>query len=92
MREWVAETIGAQYLIPLLGAWDAFDEIDFDSLPNQFVLKANHGCGWNIIVKDKNTFDKAGAKAKFELWMHRNFAFMNGFELHYRHMPPKNHS
>lgn len=89
VREYVKEKIGAQYLIPILGVWDSFDEIDFDSLPNQFVLKANHGCGWNIIVKDKSTFELTGAKAKFELWMHRNFAFMNGFELQYKNITPK---
>lgn len=89
VREYVKEKIGEQYLTPLLGVWDFFDEIDFDSLPDQFVLKANHGCGWNILVKDKHTFDRISAKAKFELWMHLNFAFMNGFELQYRDIVPK---
>ena len=53
VREWIAEEIGEEYLIPLLGVWDSFNEIDFDALPNQFVLKANHGSGWNVIVKDE---------------------------------------
>lgn len=51
VREWIKEQIGEEYLIPLLGVWDNFDDIDFDKLPNQFVLKANHGCAWNIIDK-----------------------------------------
>ena len=60
VRRWVAEKIGEQYLIPLLGAWDNFDDINFDELPDQFVLKCNHGSGMNIIVRDKkiSTADK----------------------------------
>ncbi len=88
-REWVKERIGEKYLIPLLGTWDKFDEIDFDRLPAKFVLKANHGCGWNIIVKDKNTFDKAAAREKFNKWLNTNFAFVNGLELHYKDIFPK---
>lgn len=57
VREWVKEQIGEEYLIPLLGAWGSAQEIDFDSLPDKFVLKTNHGCRMNLIVKDKNTLD-----------------------------------
>ena len=89
VRAWVKQKIGGEYLIPLLGVWDSFDEIDFDKLPNQFVLKANHGSGWNIIVKDKSTFDKEEARKKFDVWMHTNFAFRAGLELHYMNIPPK---
>jgi len=88
VREWVAEKIGAEYLIPLLGVWDSFDEIDFDKLPERFVLKANHGFNWNYIVKDKSIFDKKVAKAKFDEWLNTNFAF-KGLELHYMNIPPK---
>ncbi len=89
VRAWVKQKIGGEYLISLLGVWDSFDGIDFDKLPNQFVLKANHGCGWNIIVKDKSTFDKEEARKKFDVWMHTNFAFKWGLELHYMNIPPK---
>jgi len=89
VREWVKEKIGDKYLIPLLGVWDKFDDIDFDRLPGKFVLKANHGSGWNIIVKDKSTFDKAAAKGKFNRWLNTNFAFINGLELHYKAISPK---
>lgn len=88
VREWVAEKIGEQYLIPLLGVWDSFDEIDFDQLPDRFVLKANHGYHWNYIVEDKSTFDKGDAKSKFDRWLNRNFAF-RGLELQYLNIPPK---
>ena len=69
--------------------WDSFDEIDFDELPDRFVLKANHGSGWNIIVKDKAQFDREAAKEKFDTWMETNFAFCNGLELQYLNIPPK---
>ena len=89
VREWVKEKIGEEYLVPLLGVWDSFEEIDFDKLPNQFALKANHGSGWNIIVKDKSKFDREDARKKFDSWMKLNFAFYAGFELQYMNIPPK---
>ena len=89
VRDWIKEKIGEEYLIPLLGVWDNFDEIDFDKLPDKFVLKANHGCAWNIIVKDKSKFDKKKAKKKFDKWMIRNYALKAGFEMQYKDIPPK---
>lgn len=89
VREWIKEKIGEKYLIPLLGVWDKFDDIDFEKLPNQFVLKANHGSGWNIIVKDKTKLDKKMAKKKFDEWLDRNYAFVSGLELHYLNIQPK---
>src|SRR5699024_9984458 len=62
---------------------------DFDALPQRFVLKANHGCGWNLIVKDKSQLDLEDAREKFNTWMGLNYAFCNGFELHYMNIPPK---
>lgn len=88
VRDWVKEKIGEEYLIPLLGVWEKFDDIDFDKLPDKFVLKANHGCGWNIIVTDKNKFDKQEAKYKFDEWLHTNYAYTHGLELHYRDIKP----
>ncbi|MBQ3090652.1 MAG: glycosyltransferase [Oscillospiraceae bacterium] len=89
VRDWVAETIGQEYLIPLLGVWDSFSDINFDALPDQFVLKANHGSGWNMIVTDKSQLDMADAKSKFDQWMGTNFAFSSSLELHYINIPPK---
>ena len=89
VRDWVKEIAGEEYLVPLLGVWDSFDEIDFDKLPDQFVLKTNHGSAWNIIVKDKSQFDKEDAKKKMDEWMKLNFAFVYGFQLHYMNIPPK---
>ena len=67
-KKYVANLIGEQYIVPTLGVWNHFDEIDFDQLPNQFVLKTNHGGGslGVVLCKDKNTFNKASAKKKLE--------------------------
>lgn len=89
VRGWVKEKIGEEYLVPLLGVWDSFDKINFDELPDRFVLKANHGCGWNIIVNDKSEFNWEEAKKKFDDWMNSNFAFRAGLELHYMNIPPR---
>ena len=89
VRDWVAEKIGDKYLIPLLGVYDSFEEIDFDKLPNQFVIKCNHGSAMNIVVKDKSKLDLVDVKLKLDKWMHENFAFKVGCELHYRDIPPK---
>lgn len=89
VRNWLSDKVGSEHLIPLLGVWDSFDEIDFEQLPPKFALKANHGSGWNIIVTDKTKLDKAAAKAKFDKWLSLNFAFVSGLELHYKDISPK---
>ena len=89
VRDWVKEKIGEQYLIPLLGVYDKFEDIDFAKLPNQFVIKCNHGSGWNIIVTDKSKLDLNDAKTKLDKWLNTNFAFLCGYELHYRDIKPK---
>ena len=88
VREWIAEKIGADYLIPLLGVWDNFDEIDFDALPNQFVLKCNHGSGMNIIVRDKKDFDIESAREKINAWLAIDYGALY-IEPHYNNIPKK---
>lgn len=63
VKQYVADKIGEQYIIPTLGVWDSVDDIDWDSLPNQFVLKTTHGGGGGgvAICKDKSEFDKEQA-------------------------------
>ena len=89
VREWVEKKIGNEYLVPLLGCWNHFYEIDFDTLPQQFVLKTNNGCHSNIIVKDKTAFlrEKWLAQRKMEYWLCSDF-FYDGLELHYRDIRP----
>lgn len=66
VKEWVANKIGEEYVIPTYGIWDSFDQIVFDKLPNQFVLKTTHAGGSSgvVICKDKASFDHADAKKK----------------------------
>ena len=89
VREWVSSRIGEEYLVKLLGVWDTFEEIDFSRLPNSFVLKANHGSAWNIVVPDKNQFDIEDARKKFNRWMHTNYSFVSCFEMQYSKIEPK---
>ena len=86
VRKWVAERIGEQYLTPLLGVYRYGSEIDFDALPNQFVLKVTHGSHMNVIVTDKTAEDLASLRKKADAWLHRSIAF-EGFELHYNDIP-----
>lgn len=67
-KNYAANIIGAKYVVPTLGVWNHFDEIDFEQLPNQFVLKTNHSGGSTgvIICKDKETLDMKEAKKKLE--------------------------
>lgn len=64
VKKYVADKIGEEYIIPTLGVWGKATDIDFDSLPNQFVLKWNHDSGSVIVCKDKATFDREGAIKK----------------------------
>jgi hypothetical protein len=88
VREYVESKIGKDYLVPLYGVWDSFDEIDFDSLPQQFVLKATHGCGYNYICHDKGELDPSAIKQAFDNWMNENF-YLNEREPQYRDCQPR---
>lgn len=87
-KKWIAERIGDEYIIPTLGIWDTFDEIDFDKLPNQFVLKCTHDSGGLVICKDKRTLDKAKAKKKIEKSLKRDY-FLVGREYPYKEVKPR---
>ena len=83
VRDWIRTRIGEEYLIPLLGVWDRFEDIDFEVLPDRFVLKTNHACNTNMIVLDKSAFDKKAAAKEFRRWMMFDFAFRFGFQMQY---------
>lgn len=89
VREWVADKIGYEYLIPMLGFWGDFDDIDFSTLPDQFVLKTNHGSGTNFIVRDKSKMDLKKARIIFNDWLSTDYGYNTGFELHYSDICPK---
>ena len=72
-KRYVAKIIGEDYIIPTLGVWDRFDDIDFNSLPNQFVLKCTHDSGGIVICRDKNKLDIEAAKEKINASLKTNF-------------------
>lgn len=65
-KNYVKNIIGEEYIIPTLGEWDHFSEIDFDKLPNEFVLKCTHDSGGVVICKDKSKLDLASARKTIE--------------------------
>ena len=71
VKEYVASKLGTDYIIPTLGVWNKPENIDWDNLPNEFVLKTTHGGGSEgvVICKDKTSFDKSDAIAKLNLSM-----------------------
>jgi len=88
VRKFIAEKIGDEYLIPLLGVWDSVDEIDFEKLPNQFVLKCNHDSGSVIICNDKNNFNVEKTKEKLRKNLKRNYYWL-GREYPYKNIKPR---
>lgn len=87
-RNWVGERVGKEHLTKHFGVWDKLDEIDFDKLPNSFVLKANNGSGRNILVKDKEKLNVSDIKETVDYWMSTNYMF-HRFENVYNEMKPK---
>jgi hypothetical protein len=85
VREFVKERVGEKYLIPLIGVYDRFDDIDIDSLPKRFVMKATHGCGWNILVKDKIQVNWKKVRAKINRWLRSNYCDVHG-EMCYKNL------
>ena len=82
-KQYVASIIGDEYIIPTLGVWDKFEDIDFNLLPNQFVLKCTHDSGSVVICKDKRTFDYKKAKARINRGL-KNDLFWFGREWPYK--------
>ncbi len=89
VRKWIEKKIGKEYLIPILGVYKHFKDINFDKLPQKFALKCNHGSGWNIIVTDKNNLNLPQLQEKVEKWLRTNFAYSVGLELHYKYIKPR---
>lgn len=87
VREFVKERGCEETLNKLYGVWENADEINFDSLPNSFVLKTNNSCGQIILVKDKKELNIAEAKKKLKSWMKTKYGY-NGAQLHYTRIKP----
>ncbi len=90
VRQYVESKIGKKHLVPILGAYNSADEIDFDKLPNKFVLKVNWGSGQNIICTDKSKLNVNEAKEKLNKWMNiENNHYFNFLEWCYKNIKPK---
>ncbi len=87
-KKYVADLIGDEYIIPTLGVWDKFEDIDFNSLPNQFVLKCTHDSGGLVIVRDKAKFDKEAARKKINKCLKRNY-YWTSREWAYKDVKPR---
>ncbi len=89
VRDYVADMIGEEYLVPLVGEiYDSADEIDFGALPERFVIKANHGCGFNYIVTDKSSIDEIEMRKTLNKWLDTNISYFT-LELQYGYIEPK---
>ncbi|MCD8007048.1 MAG: glycosyl transferase [Oscillospiraceae bacterium] len=88
-KKYVASIIGEEYIIPTLGVWDSPDEIDFDSLPDQFVLKCNHNSGRGMcICTDKSKLDIEAVKRGLQKGLNENYYITNR-EWPYKDVPRK---
>ena len=87
MREYVEQCGLGDYLPKNYGHWDNPDDIDFGQLPNEFVLKANNGCGTVKIVTDKNAINERKVKKELKRWLKYKFGYM-GAQKHYLSIQP----
>ncbi len=87
VRDYISEKIGAEYLFPLLGHWERFEDIDFDSLPDKFVLKCNHDSGSVKLVRDKGSIDRKQFSEFFAGRLKMN-PYTIGREYPYRNVKP----
>lgn len=85
VKEYVAKLIGEEYIIPTLGVWDTPEEINWDELPNQFVLKTTHDSGTVIVCKDKNEIDFKIVKKRLKKSLKKNY-FYHGREWPYKNV------
>lgn len=88
VREFVTEAGCQEILNELYGVWDDVEQIDWDALPNKFVLKCNHGCAYNIICVDKKTFNIEIAKKQLNNWMSQKYGLQTA-EIIYSDLKPK---
>lgn len=88
VREYIEQVGCPELLNTLYGAWDSAEQIDWDSLPDAFVLKCNHGCGYNILCAEKSKLDIPGTRQLLDQWMHTDFWRVLA-EVQYQNIPKK---
>ena len=87
-KKYVANIIGEEYIIPTLGVYNHFDEIDFEKLPQQFVIKCTHDSGGVVVCKDKNSLDIKTARKKIEYGLDKS-AYWASREYPYKNITPR---
>lgn len=87
-KEYVANIIGEEYIIPTIGVWDKFEDIDFDKLPSQFVLKCTHDSGGLVICRDKSKLNIDAARKKINKSLKKNYFYENR-EWPYKNVKPR---
>lgn len=87
-KQYVAELIGEEYIIPTLDIYNSVDEIDFDALPNQFVMKCTHDSGGIVICNDKHSLDRDAAKKRMAQGLKKNYYYYNR-EWPYKYVKPR---
>jgi len=88
VREYIKEHGLENLLIPSYGVFESFDDIDFNKLPNQFVMKCTHACAFNKIVLDKSTMDVKALRKTFTKWLNTNYG-KKTVEMHYSYIKPR---
>ena len=87
-KQYVSNIIGKEYIIPTYDVYEKFEDIDFEKLPNQFVLKTTHDSGGLVICRDKKTFNYKKAKTKLNKDLKKNY-YLNGREWPYKNVHPR---
>lgn len=87
-KKYIADCIGEEFVIPSIGVWDKFDDIDFDVLPKQFVMKCTHDSGGIVIVRDKEALNRKIVRKKINKRMRTNY-FYQGREWPYKDIKPR---
>ena len=90
VRDYIKDIVGEKYLVPFLGVYNNPKEIEFEKMPNQFIIKTNWGCKQNILCKDKSSFNKKNVVNKITEWIKpKNNFYYTYYEWQYKDIKPK---
>ncbi|WP_303556404.1 ATP-grasp fold amidoligase family protein [Tenacibaculum soleae] len=89
VRSFVKDRIGKEFLNECIGVYTNPSKINFDELPNQFVIKGVHGCNFNLIVKDKTKLNKIKARILMYKWLSKNYYYKGGLQWAYKDIKPR---
>lgn len=89
LHDYVKEKLNKDICIPIIKTYDKVSDVDLTCLPNKFVIKANHGSGMNLIVKNKQTINSESLKSTLHKWLNTDYSFKFGYEFQYRDIQRK---